>query len=115
MILRQQNSSQLVISDLMSPEFQAALDSKMFSFREWSSSRAFDSCRLVQYCGHDFCSAIDVSLEDIEDQISGLFCEGFYVDWAQSHECVVLRVWEYGGPEPKWVDVFAETPILTYR
>jgi hypothetical protein len=99
----------------MTPEFQAALDSKMLSFREWSASRAFNSCRLVQYWGPDLGGAIDIQLEEIEDQISGLFCEGFYVDWAQTRECIVLRVWEHGGPEPEWQDAFAETPILTYR
>ena len=55
--------------------------------------------------------ALDVPLGEMESQIQGLLGEGFHVAWADHHDLVYLRVWEYPGPEPAWLNVFSEKSL----
>ena len=84
---------------------------KSASFRQWSLTHEFADCRLVQYCGADLIASINLSKEEIEQQIEGLVNEGFYVDWKLDGTRLFLRIWEYGGPEPDWDHVFAERSL----
>ena len=95
----------------MTEDFRRELDAKLNAYRDWSVSRKLTSCRLVQYCGIELAGAIDVPMNEVEQQIRGLVCEGFYVDWMERDSQLVLRVWEFGGPEPDWPKVFAEQPL----
>src|SRR4051794_40867247 len=92
----------------MNEAFHEKLLAKLNAFREWSRTRSFEGCRLVQYCGVEKLRAIDVPDEGIEPRIEGLVCVGFFVDWAGHGGRLYLRVWEYDGPEPPWPKVFAE-------
>jgi hypothetical protein len=92
----------------MDDAFRAKIESKLDSFHQWVHGRELRSCRLVQYVGVEMLGAIDVPLGEVESQIEGLVCEGFYVDWAQDGSRLYLRVWEFGGPEPPWSKVVAE-------
>jgi len=96
----------------MTPEFQAKLDTKLKEYRSWAHGRSVAVGRLVQYCGLQFMGAVDVAPEELEEQISGLVCEGFHVDWAEHNERTYLRVWEHPGPEPSWDLTFAEKDLL---
>lgn len=95
----------------MDEQFRAKLDAKLAAYRGWSSGRAFPSCRLVHYCGVDLVGSKSLALSEVESEIEGLVCEGFYVDWADHETRLYLRVWELGGPEPEWSKVFAEVPL----
>lgn len=92
--------------------FQTKLDNKLSAYRAWSAGRKLSHCRLVQYCGVDLVGALDVPLGAVETRITGLVCEGFYVDWTEHNGRLYLRVWEYDGPEPNWTNVFAEKPLV---
>ena len=87
------------------------IETTLADFRAWSESNKYMGCRLVQYSGVDFVGAIDVDLDQIENQIKGLLCEGFYVDWNVFNNLVYLRVYEYGGPEPTWDQTIKEEPL----
>lgn len=90
--------------------FRAKLNAKLAAYRNWFGGRSVHSCRLVHYCGVT-CVAKTLPLEEVEREIEGLVCEGFYVDWAEHDARLFLRVWEFGGPEPEWAKVFAEEPL----
>ena len=77
----------------MNFEFQTKLDDKIKEFRFWVDGRSVAVARLVQYSGIEFLGAIDVAPKELEEQIVGLQCEGFYVDWAEHNERIYLRVW----------------------
>ncbi len=96
----------------MDESFRKKLQTKINGYRDWSRSRTFSNCRLVQYCGVDLIGAIDVPLAEIESRIEALVCEGFYVDWTDREGRLILRVWEFGGPMPDWLNVAAEQPIV---
>ena len=96
----------------MNFEFQTKLDDKIKEFRFWVDGRSVAVARLVQYSGIEFLGAIDVAPKELEEQIVGLQCEGFYVDWAEHNERIYLRVWEYPGPEPNWELVFEEKDLM---
>jgi hypothetical protein len=92
-------------------DFRARLDAKLDTYREWFAKRKISNCRLVQFCGVEMIGALDIPLSEIQDRIEGLLCEGFYVDWAEDRGRLYLRVWEYGGPEPDWPNVFREESL----
>ncbi len=94
----------------MTPEFEIELNRKLAAYDKWASENEFSKCRLVQYCGVDFIGAIDVKLNQIVHQITGLLCEGFNVDWNLHNDSVYLRVYEY-GPEPTWDQTIKEEPL----
>jgi hypothetical protein len=96
----------------MNSEFQAKLDAKIKEYRSWAHNKSVAVGRLVQYSGSEFLGAVDVAPEELEGQIVGLECEGFYVDWAEYNERIYLRVWEYPGPEPNWDLVFKEKDLM---
>ena len=95
----------------MDEQFRAKLNAKLAEYRGWSAGRNLSSCRLVQYCFGDLLGAISLSMDEVEPEIEGLVCEGFYVDWAEHEGRLYLRAWEYGGAEPEWPKVFAEVPL----
>ena len=95
----------------MDDQFRAKLDAKLNAYRAWFAGRAFRSCRLVHYCGIDLVGAKSLSIPEVESEIEGLVCEGFYVDWAEHEARLYVRVWEFGGPEPEWSKVVAEVPL----
>lgn len=95
----------------MKSEFQIKIDKKISEYRDWIREKNFSRCRLVQYCGVDLVGALDVPFNEVESQITGLLCEGYYVDWQVNNDCCYLRVWEFDGPEPEWTKVFAEVPL----
>jgi hypothetical protein len=95
----------------MDEQFRAKLDAKMAEYRDWSEGHALPLCRLVQYVGVDLVGAKSLPLSEVESEIEGLVCEGFYVDLAEHENRLYLRVWEFGGPEPDWSKVFAEVPL----
>jgi hypothetical protein len=95
----------------MDDQFRAKLDAKLAEYRAWSTGRDLASCRLVHYCGVDLGGAKSLHATEVESEIEGLVCEGFYVDWAEHENRLYLRVWEFGGPEPEWSKVFAEVPL----
>jgi hypothetical protein len=99
----------------MDESFQKKLQAKLDGYRDWSRDHTLLSCRLVQYCGVDLVGVIDVPLADVESQIKGLVCEGFYVDWTEREGRLVLRVWEFGGPEPEWAKVLAEQALADIK
>jgi len=88
------------------------IDSKLAEFNAWFKPKEIISCRLVQFCGNDLVGAIDVSLDEIELQISGLISEGFYVHWKVKAKVLYFKVFEYGGPEPTWENAFSETALI---
>ncbi|MCK7629496.1 hypothetical protein MZ018_16545 [Shewanella sp. JNE10-2] len=81
----------------MNPEFEQKLNRKLAAFDAWANVSTFRECKLVQYCGVDLVGVIDVETDQIVDQITGLLCEGFYVDWKQNGSILYLRVYEFGG------------------
>lgn len=95
----------------MDEESRAKLDAKLAEFRSWSLGRGLTSCRQVHYCGVDLVGVKSLPLLEVESEIQSLACEGFYVDWREFEDCLYLRVWEFGGPEPQWSKVFAEVPL----
>jgi hypothetical protein len=95
----------------MDERFRARLKSSIAEYRAWSAGRALSTCRLVQYCGVDLVGAKSPALADVEREIEALICEGLNVDWEAHRSCLYLRVWESGGPEPEWSNVFAEVPL----
>jgi|UniRef100_E6XJ27 hypothetical protein len=95
----------------MNPEFEQELNRKLAAFDAWANESTFRECKLVQYCGVDLVGVIDVETDQIVDQITGLLCEGFYVDWKQNGSILYLRVYEFGGPEPTWEQVVNEEPL----
>ena len=96
----------------MDDAFRAKLQSKLAGFRAWSAGRTFAGSRLVHYCGVEMVGAQSLTLAEVEPRITGLVCEGFYVDWAEHLGRLYLRVWEYDGPEPEWSKVFAEESLV---
>ena len=84
---------------------------KLADFGNRSESNTFESSHLVQYSVVDFVGAIDVELDQIENQITGLLCEGFYDDWNLFNNVIYLRVYERGGPEPTWEQTIKEEPL----
>lgn len=95
----------------MTPEFEKKLNQKLAKYDKWASKNSFSQCRLVQFCGVEFVGAIDVELDQIVNQITGLLCEGFYVDWGIHNNSMYLRVYESGGPEPTWDQTIKEEPL----
>jgi hypothetical protein len=95
----------------MDESFRLNLEAKLNAYREWLRTRSLTGCRWVQYCGIKMLHPIDVPMHEVENRIYELLCEGFYVDWAERGSQLVLRVWEFGGPEPDWDLVFAEQPL----
>lgn len=92
----------------MTPEFREKLQSKLASYQMWVEVNRPQSWRLVQYCGLELIGAFEVAHDQIESQITGLLCEGFFVDWALNGSQAFLRVYEFDDPEPPWESVFSE-------
>jgi hypothetical protein len=90
----------------MTPEFQQLLDRRLGDYRRWADGRSFSSARLVQYCGYDEPATLDIELSEVEDQITGLICEGYRVDWNIRGERMFLLVWESREEPPPWNEVF---------
>jgi hypothetical protein len=67
----------------MDEQFRAKLDAKLAEYRAWSAGRVFPSCRVVQYVGVDLVGAKSLPLSEVESEIEGLVCEGFYLDWTE--------------------------------
>lgn len=99
----------------MTPEFQQKLASRISDYRSWAAGKLEWSGRLVKYSGVQFVGAIDLAPDEIEDEITGLTCEGFNVDWNEHDGKVYLRAWEYPGPEPVWHLVFAEEDLADVK
>lgn len=95
----------------MDEAFRAKLQAKLNDYRDWSRGQTFSDCRLVQYCGARLAGAFHVPIAEVEQRIEELVCEAFYVDWAEHNGRLILRVWEFGGPEPQWPKVLAEQPF----
>jgi hypothetical protein len=95
----------------MTEEFRRKLDAKLNTYRDWLRTHNPARCRRVQYCGIELVGASDVPIDEVESRIYGLLCEGFYVDWSDRGDQIVLRIWEFGGPEPDWQKVFNEQHI----
>lgn len=95
----------------MNLEVAKKIKEKLAAYHTWSTGQQFQSCRLVQYCGSEMIGAINVSCSQIEVQLQGLFAEGFCVDWICHDARLHLRVWEFGGAEPEWRFVYAETDL----
>ena len=91
----------------MTEAFDNKLKDRLRAYREWTSGKEFSRCEIVHYCGVQLVGSVEIALSDVEERITALICEAFYVDWAEHQQCLVLRVWEYGGPEPSWQQVFA--------
>jgi hypothetical protein len=92
-------------------QFRAKLDARLAEYRAWLTGRVLLSCRLVHYCSSDLVGAKSLPLDEVEPEIKGLICEGFYVDWAEHEARVYLRVWDFEGAPPEWPKVFAEVPL----
>lgn len=90
----------------MNEEVQNKIESAKKSFNEWQVRHQCSSARLVQYCGVEHVGTIAVAIDDVPNQLEGLIGEGFYVDWMNQGDEIVMRAWEYGGPEPDWGKVF---------
>jgi hypothetical protein len=95
----------------MNLEVTKKIEEKLAAYRTWRTGQQFQTCRLVQYCGSEMIGAIDVSRSEIEAQIQGLLAEGFYADWICHDAKLYLREWEFGGAEPEWRFVYAETDL----
>ena len=95
----------------MNEAFLAKLNAKLEAYREWRAGRDVQAARLVQYCGVELVGALDIPVGDVESRIEGLVCEGFYVDWAEHERRLIVRVWEFDGPEPDWPSVWAERAL----
>lgn len=96
----------------MTPEFAAALDAKLQDYRAWAASRSAAVGRLVMYEGVHFMSAIDVPHDELEDEVEGLFCSGYRVDWSEHLHRIYLVAWEEAGPVLPWAQVYAETDLV---
>jgi hypothetical protein len=95
----------------MEEAFRARLQAKLDGYQEWARGRTLSRCRLVQYSGVQLAGAHNVPIAEVESLIEQLVCEGFYVDWAEHEGQLVLKVWEFGGPEPEWSKVLDEQPL----
>ena len=95
---------------MINPDVTKEIAERLAAYRARSSDQQFQSCRLVQYCGPDV-GAIDVPRSEIEAQIEGSVTEGYYVDWSCQNARLYLRVWEFGGDEPAWEYVYAESNL----
>jgi hypothetical protein len=87
------------------------LDAKVAEYRAWSIGKPIATGRLVKYTGVQFAGAIDVPADELEEEVTGLVCEGFYVNWREHAGRTYLCAWEYPGPEPEWHLVFAEKDL----
>ena len=95
----------------MDAAFRSKIEKKLAEYREWSCSRRLSRCRLIHYVGLDLVGAIEIATSEIEAQIEGLVCDGFYVDWEENNGTLYRRVWEFDCPVPDWPSVFAERPL----
>ncbi len=82
------------------------------SFVSFKTENNFNTCRLVQYSGPEIAGAIDIDIEEILNQINGLICEGFDIEWAVKDNVCFLKVWEYPGSIPDWSKVFQEKDLM---
>lgn len=95
----------------MTTEFAAALKQRIEAYRTFAADASITSCRLVHYCGVNRPNAMNVPLDQIEDQIAGCICEGFLVNWMYRDHRLYLCVQEPDGPIPEWSKVVAEEAI----
>ena len=96
----------------MIPEFAASLSRRLQAFRHFAEGKTFLSCRLVHYAGAGRPNAADVSLGEVERQISGCLAEGFLVNWAHVDDRLYLCVQEPDCPIPSWKTVVAEEALV---
>jgi hypothetical protein len=85
---------------------------KVEKFKQWYKNKLLPKGRLIQYCGRERAGAFDFPVEEAEREIEGLLAEAFYVDWSERQNQLYLKVWEFGGPEPSWENVYAEVKLL---
>lgn len=101
----------------MTPEFRAQLEAKLVSLRQFVATwpHNLSGARLVQYCAVDFLAAVDFPLEEIERQVTGSVCGGFFVDWICRNQLLYLRVFEFDRPKPSWERVFAQEDLADVK
>jgi hypothetical protein len=95
----------------MNSDVARKIADKVRDYQAWSTGQQFERCRSVHYCGPDMVGAVDIPTSEIETRIDSLLAEGFYVDWHCQASTLYLRVWEFGGDEPSWECVYAESNL----
>ena len=96
----------------MSPEFAAALNAKLEAYRSWAATRPRVPGRLVKYEGVQFGGAIDVPLDELIEEVEGLFCEGYRVDWSEHKGRIYLVAWEGDESGPDWDLIYQEKDLV---
>jgi hypothetical protein len=87
------------------------IQEKLNDYIAWSRGRTFSDCRVVQYSGADVVGTMDLPMRKVESCIERTLGEGLRVDWAEHRGRLILKVWEFGSPEPDWPSVFDERPL----
>ncbi len=87
---------------------QTKIEKQLERYREWAAVHTFARCRLVHYCGFEFCGAADVALKGVEPEIGGYMSEGLQVDWTLENNCLFLVIWESWNLPIEWNCVFEE-------
>ena len=85
-------------------------------FRSWARDHSYQRCRLVYYCGFEFADAIDVPVENVEQEIIGcssddFVSDGLNVDWQLNGECLVIAIWESWDLPLDWRAIFEERDL----
>lgn len=80
-------------------------DKQKIAVELWASSLHTDSIFAVQYSGPEMVFTFPIPIQDIGDQVHGLICEGFHIQWNIIEDEPLLCIWEYPGPKPEWPEV----------
>lgn len=99
----------------MTPEFAEALKAKMDAFLSWSSHRPAAAGRLVKYEGVQFVGAIDVPFDELSEEVEGLFCEGYALDWSEHLGRIYLVAWEATDPVVPWELIYQEKDLVDIK
>ncbi|WP_156370742.1 MULTISPECIES: hypothetical protein [unclassified Acidovorax] len=99
----------------MTPEFAEALKAKMDAFLSWSSHRPAADGRLVKYEGVLFVGAMDVPFDELSEEVEGLFCEGYALDWSEHLGRIYLVAWEATDPVVPWELIYQEKDLVDIK